>query len=258
MSSARALSVAHLSANLRRALNGDLERPEFEATLVKNLSNFSSIVKEEWNSLKELQSFTTGHNIEIMFADRSDDLSLLAQDKDDSNNASSDFIERLDHLMGLMSKTRHYCMPLPPAEQSTEQTQYLVFQLLGFRPGDKKYMQRLTRWGVNRWRGNLSCAVLGTFCVDNTCVNLDDTDDDVRHYQPVPQDIDLTFQSCHVQPIALDAFFQETAGTDHLYEFQKIVHRVSFDTGIVNEMLMDDEQGSNLEFMIHGIWDFCY
>ncbi|CAE7311851.1 unnamed protein product [Symbiodinium sp. CCMP2456] len=107
MCSARALGVAHLSANIRRALNGDLERPEFERNLDRYLSSFSSIVQEEWGSFKELQSFTTGHNLQIMFADRSPEMQMIAAASKDTTEDDPSFRDKLDHVMSLMRKNNN-------------------------------------------------------------------------------------------------------------------------------------------------------
>ena len=243
VSSARALSVAHLSANLRRSLNGDLERPEFEEGLETYLSSFSELVEEEWSSFRELQSFTTGHNLEIMFADRSTDMQrIVAASKDPEDDPV--FRDRLDHLMGLLDRTGHYCMPT--SEQNDHNvTQYMCFQLLGFRPSNKKYMQRLTNWAKNPWQGQLACAVLGFFNVDRECVSLDD--DDQASHSPVDVSVDrtVTLQSCSVQTLSLDTFFHNN-NIDYVHRFDHVQSRVNFDTDIVEEMLLDEEHSPDL------------
>ena len=207
MCSAPALGVAHLSANVRRALNGDLERPEFERNLDRYLSSFSCLVQEEWGSFKELQSFTTGHNLQIMFADRSPEMQMIAAASKDTTEDDPSFRDKLDHVMSLMRKSGHYCMPC--LQQSNPNvTQYMCFQLLGFRPSNKKYMQRLTNWGTNRWRGQFACAVLGSFSVDNPCVCLEDGE------KVEPPTVDaarvVRSQTCSVQTIPLESFLGTT------------------------------------------------
>ena len=241
MSSARALSVAHLSANLRRSLNCDLEKPQFEQNLEKYLSSFSELVEEEWSSFKELQSFTTGHNLDIMFADRSADMErIVAVGKEPEDDHG--FRVRLDHLMTLLDKTHHYCMPT--SEQNDPHvTQYMCFQLLGFRPSNKKYMQRLTNWAKNPWQGQLACAVLGVFNVDNQCVDLEDACQ--AEPSPIAPGQIVRLPSCSVQTIPLEAFFHKNT-IDHIHRFHDVSHRVNFDTEIVSEMLQEEEHCQNL------------
>ena len=147
-----------MSANLRRSLHTDLRQESFRANLERYLGMFSELVEEEWSSFPQLQGFTTGHNLDIMFADRAEDCSLIIgtdAQPEASNQNSLQFRERLP--------TRSQAS----SDSGSTVTEYLCFQLLGFKPGNRKYIEKITQWGSDIWKGKLSCAMLGAFDVQH-------------------------------------------------------------------------------------------
>lgn len=238
MAVSRALSVAHMSANLRRSLHNDLKEPSFRSNLDRYLGMFSSLVEEEWNTFKERQTFTTGHNLDIMFADRSaETLLILGNDPEPSENPPN-FRERLGHFMSVTKKGGYYA--IPSKDQSTSgSTTYICFQLLGFRPGNKKYIERITQWSTDDWKGNLCCAVLGAFDIPK--------EGGQEGLRTVPEGFAFTSMSSSVQPISVDDFFQKDM-IDYMHEFRNVSHATKFDKHAIEEMAEDScsDQSSHL------------
>lgn len=237
---ARATSVALMSANLRRSLNNDLQLSSFRQHLSKYLTEFSKLVPESWSSMKELQSYTTGLNLDIMFADRSEEqTAILLTDPstrggcDRSDESNRRFLDHLAHLMTITKKGKYYAIPLMKPHQSTSShTDFVCFQLLGFRPGHKKYMQRLTNWSLDVWHGALLCSTLGIFSVPKTVDNMDTA--------LVQSDLALAFSSSNVQPWSVESMFDEDR-VDHLYEFHQVHHEVAFDTSTIEDMTAEEQ-----------------
>ena len=113
------MSVALMSANLRRSLNNDLHCPSYRQHLSRYLTEFSNLVPESWSSMKDLQSYTTGLNLDIMFADRTEEQTaiLLADPStrggcDRSDESNRKFLDHLAHLMTITKKGKYYAIPL--------------------------------------------------------------------------------------------------------------------------------------------------
>ena len=255
VATSRAMSVALMSANLRRSLHSDLVAPSFRRNLARFLSAFCDLVPETWSSMKELQSFTTGLNLNVMFADRSEEQMLICLadetsrgggEKRDSENRGC-FLERLHHLMSVTKKGQYYAVPLKQSGQSdADRTHYLCFQLLGFRPGNKKYMQRLTNWGSDVWHGALMCSTLGLLSADKPL----GCEDQVA---ALPNSTSATFESSTVQPWQVEAFF-ENDRVDHLYRFDSVQHDVDFDVAAIQDLFHEDacEDSYDIEFLTPG------
>ena len=127
-----------MSANLRRALHDDLAERTFRSNVGRYLQSFEELVEEPWQTFRELQTFTTGHNLDIMFADRSRDAAVIQSAGPDSEAATTkDSREQLAHLMSLTKKGGVYAIPAP-IQPDADQTVWCCFQLLGFNPGNKK------------------------------------------------------------------------------------------------------------------------
>ena len=255
VAAARATSVALMSANLRRSLNNDLRAPTFRQHLSRYLTEFAKLVPESWSSIKELQSYTTGMNLNIMFADRTEEQAtiLLADPatrgggNERNDEGKRDFVGKLAHLMTIAKKGNYYAVPLMGPQQTNQShTDFVCFQLLGFRPGNKKYMQRLTNWSTDVWRGALLCSTLGIFSApkldaDNTAL--------------VQRDVTAAFSSSNVQPWSVESLFQEDR-VDHMYEFQRVHHEVAFDTSAIEDMNVDAESDSfeyDMDFVTLGM-----
>ena len=223
----RSLSVAHMSANLRRALHDDLIQPSLRDNIGRYLESFSELVEERWETFRDLQSFTTGHNLDIMFADRSDDARLIQETvPDNERSCTKEGREQLAHFMSLTKKGGFYMIP---QSQSADGTLWTCFQLLGFKPGHRRYMEKLTQWSVDNWKNALSCAVLGTCVVGNCNGNVD-----------VPEDLDFSFNSVTtvVQPLLVEDLFVNDL-IDNLHEFTVLDHKVQFDKQSVQDLLLD-------------------
>lgn len=219
-----------MSANLRRSLHSDLQQDSFRANLERYLASFSELVAEEWTSFKELQTLTTGHNLDIMYANISEDAAnIAALDQETSSHNSPEFKERLCHLMTLVKRSGYYCMPEQKQEGATSTT-YLVFQLLGFKPWNFKYIERLTQWATDIWRGHLSVALLGKFTVEHE-----------KGENDLPQDVQFTSRATSVQPFSLEGFFAEDR-IDNLYEFTQVVHTTEFDKSSILDMAEDPSE----------------
>ena len=235
-----------MSANLRRSLHTDLLQESFRANLERYLGMFSELVEEEWSSFAQLQGFTTGHNLEIMFADRAKDCSLIIgtdAQPEASNQNSRQFRERLCHFMSRAKKGGYYAIPSrsPPGRSDFGSTEYFCFQLLGFKPGNRKYIERITQWATDIWKGKLSCAMLGVFDVQH-----DGQGGDV---QLIPQG--KTFKSVvtSVQPVSLEELF-DNDNIDHLHEFQCVSHITEFDRASVQDLVQNEEDEMSQDFAI--------
>lgn len=228
-----------MSANLRRALHNDLTQESFRANLEKYLNSFHQLVKEQWGSFKELQSLTTGHNLDIMFADLTADTEMiLSADPEPSQQDASVCKEHLCHLMSVASKASYYAVPAKE-QHIVGSTTYIVFQLLGFKPWNRKYIQRLTQWSFDCWKGNLSCAVLGSLVVKNT--NEKDGSSDKMHIQSLAMDTEFkSFASC-VKPLPLEDFFVND-NIDFLHQFTQVAHTTEFDSASILALLEDSDQ----------------
>ena len=107
------------------------------------MDSFSSLVEEEWESLKDLQSLTTGHNLSLMFADLSEDAALIMAATGDTEPDSNDRIlaakckEQLCHFMSVSRKLGYFAVPAK-RQPTSGATTYVVFQLLGFKPWKSK------------------------------------------------------------------------------------------------------------------------
>ena len=242
-----------MSANLRRSLNGDFKQESFRKRLSHYLGSFSKLVPEPWNSMKELQSFTTGLNLNIMFADRSDEQAAILLAGPQSRGGEEPHIEsnrkflgQLAHLMTIAEKGRYYAIPLLGAHQTEGmKTDFVCFQLLGFRPGHKKYMQRLTNWSSDIWHGTLLCSTLGTFSVVKS-------EDNAQSCTMQP-DVTLSFSSSNVQPWNVNSFFEDDR-VDHLYTFHNVQHEVGFDVSSIEDILSEttDSEAHDIDFVNLG------
>lgn len=224
-----------MSANLRRSLHGDLKHESFRKHISQYLQSFSKLVPESWNSLKELQSFTTGLNLNIMFADRSDEQAVILLAGPSSRGGDEKpiesnrvFLDQLAHLMTVANKGAYYAIPLQNEHQSVAmKTDFVCFQLLGFRPGRKKYMQRLTNWSSDIWHGALLCSTLGTFSV-------------AKWGGTMRPDLTVSFASSNVQPWSVNSFFKNDR-VDHLYAFENVQHEVGFDVTAIEDIMNETE-----------------
>ena len=237
----RAVSAALVSANLRRSLHSDLTTASFRANLQRYLANFSQLVPEQWQTFRELQAYTSGHHLEVMFADRSGDQAaiLLADAATRGGEARGEndpeYLLQLAHIASVTQKGQHYAIPLPKAQQSRADDEggkdFVCFQLLSYRPGNKKYMQRLTSWSRDTWYGALMCAVLGTFRVPR--------DHNIDGRVGPPLDLQVSFPTSTVQPWPVQAFFVEDR-VDHLYEFLSVEYAAEFDVSAVEDYNDED------------------
>ena len=85
------------------------------------------------------KQLTTGHNLEIMFADRSADSAMILDPDATQRGGSGDKqeLEQLAHFITLARKGGYYAIPSLDQDDKSA-TAWLCFQLLGFRPGKKK------------------------------------------------------------------------------------------------------------------------
>ena len=219
-----------MSANLRRSLHDALEQFSFRFNMGRYLNSFDQLVEEEWATFRELQGFTSGHNLNLMFADRTEDNAAILAALPDDAFSPNGFREQLAHFMSVTRKSGYYAVPARHQPDHAATT-YVCFQILGFRPGHRKYMQRLTQWSTDEWKGSLSCAVLGTFDVSKGA-----EPENERQGDPGA----TTFKTCSsmVQPVPLDDIFVND-NIDYLHEFKDVVHQTEFDEAAVHEMVGD-------------------
>ena len=225
-----------MSANLRRSLHDDLVQQSFRDNVPRYLESFGDLVEETWNTFRELQTFTTGHNLDIMFADRSRDVEVIQAAMPESDPASTkEGREQLAHLMSLARKGGVYAIPATDqaTPESPEGMTWICFQLLGFNPGNRKYMERLTQWSVDDWKGTLSCAILGNFVVSSDPVADADAQGPI-----VPSDLCFKSVATVVQPLTLGQLFMNNT-IDHMHEFLTVNHKTEFDAASVQEILSD-------------------
>ena len=228
VAASRAMGVALMSANLRRALHNDLHQETFRNNLSRFLNDFASLVDESWESFKELQSYTTGLHLQVMFADREQEQEqIVLADAQDGGNSRT-FLDQLAHLLTVSSKGSIYAVPLPRLQQSRDGfTSYVVFKLLGFKPGARKYMQRLTRWAQDSWQGSLMAATLGCMSVQNT---------EEGTFARLPADASASFASSNVQSLLVSALFEDDR-VDYMHEFGSVDHEVCFDAGALEDFV---------------------
>lgn len=231
MAVSRALCVAHMSANLRRSLHQDLEEESLRSNMSRYLNSFGDLVDEEWATFRQLQSFTTGHNLGIMFADRTVDNATILSMVPDEPTTTRNGREHLAHFMSLTRKNGYYAIPAR-AQDDPNHTTYLCFQILGFKPGNRKYMQKLTRWSIDEWKGSLSCAVLGSFQVPS---NIPFPNVDAGGLV-VPFDTVFKTHASLVQPLPLEDLFINDS-IDYLHEFHHVVHQTEFDEAAVHDII---------------------
>ena len=234
-----------MSANLRRSLNKDLVDASFRTNLSRYLGSFSNLIDESWNSFRDLQAYTTGLHLDVMFADRSYEQAsiLLAEKQSKTNDGDLDsntnklHLEQLAHIMTVAKKGNFYAMPLLKIHQSSSSsTDFVCFQLLGFRPGHRKYIQRLTHWATDIWHGALMCSSLWTFSVPNT---------NGTGFALVPGDLTISFESSNVQPWSVGSFFEDDR-VEHLYMFNKAEHEVGFDAASIQDYTEELEEQLDL------------
>ena len=229
----RSLGVAHMSANLRRSLHEDLEQFSFRSNMGRYLNSFEQLVEEEWETFRELQGFTSGHHLNLMFADRTEDTAAILAALPDDTVSPNGFREQLAHFMSVTRKSGYYTVPARHQPHHASTT-YLCFQILGFKPGHRKYMQRLTQWSTDEWKGSLSCAVLGTFDVPKGA----EPENEGQGHEIVPGATTFKTFSSMVQPVPLDdIFFNDNI--DYLHEFKVVVHQTEFDEAAIHEMVGD-------------------
>lgn len=236
-----------MSANLRRSLHADLRQESFRANLERYLGMFSELVEEEWSSFPQLQGFTTGHNLDIMFADRAEDCSLIIgtdAQPEASNQNSLQFRERLCHFMSRAKKGGYYAIPTrsqASSDSGSTVTEYLCFQLLGFKPGNRKYIEKITQWGSDIWKGKLSCAMLGAFDVQH--------DGQGGGAKLIPQETTFKSVVTSVEPVSLDLLF-DNDNVDHLHEFQRVSHITEFDRSFVQDLVQNEEEEMSQDLAI--------
>lgn len=226
-----------MSANLQRSLHDDLNQRSLRTNISRYLESFDELVQEKWQTFRELQSYTTGHNLDIMFADVSRDATLIQASVPDSGPASTkEGRDQLAHLMSIAKKTGVYAIP-EKNQSDPDRTTWSCFQILGFNPGNRKYMERLTQWSVDDWKGMLSCAVLGSF----TTWNGDGrpADDQGPSEGPiVPCDFVFKSVTCMVQPLGLKELFFKNR-IDNLHEFTQTTHKTEFDKESIRDLMKE-------------------
>ena len=94
-----------MSANLRRSLHDALEQFSFRFNMGRYLNSFDQLVEEEWATFRELQGFTSGHNLNLMFADRTEDNAAILAALPDDAFSPNGFREQLAHFMSVTRKS---------------------------------------------------------------------------------------------------------------------------------------------------------
>lgn len=130
-------------------------------------------------------------------------------------------------------------------QSDATKTDFVCFQLLGFRPGHKKYMQRLTNWSSDIWHGALLCSTLGTFSVAKS-------GDDGNELTMRP-DLTVSFASSNVQPWSVTSFFKNDR-VDHLYAFDSVQHEVGFDVTAIEDIMneIEDSEAHDIDLVNLG------
>lgn len=234
-----------MSANLRRSLHDDLNQRSLRTNISRYLESFEGLVAEKWQTFRELQSYTTGHNLDIMFADVSRDATLIQASVPDSGSASTrEGRDQLAHLMSITKKTGVYAIP-ETNQSHPDRTTWSCFQILGFNPGNRKYMERLTQWSVDEWRGMLSCAVLGSFTTWNEAGRSAD-DQDPGEGPVVPCDFIFKSVTCIVQPLSVNELFLKNR-IDNLHEFTGTEHKTEFDKGSIQDLMKEPVVGEAVD-----------
>ena len=237
-----------MSANLRRALHTDLEQDSFRCNMGRYLLSFDQLVAEDWASFKELQGFTTGHNLNIMFADRTEDTAAISAALPDEPTTVIGYREQLAHFMNVTKKSGYYAVPARNQPDPDFATTYVCFQILGFKPGYRKYMQRLSQWSIDEWKTCLSCAVLGCLNIPKDTTVISDNDVTL-----IPPGTEFKTQTTLVQPIPLEDIFWHD-NIDYLHEFKSATHRTLFDEDSIIDLLSDSVSDTALDdaFVILG------
>ena len=179
-----------------------------------------------------------------MFADLSDEQQLILLAGPESrgidinyDSGSTDlvsesnriYLDQLAHLTTVTQKGRYYAIPLQNSLQSASEkdtVDFVCFQLLGFRPGNKKYLQRITNWAVDIWRGKLMCSVLGTVSVAKMALD--------SEFPSLPADLSVSFPASCVQPWSVQSMFENEL-VEHLYVFEDALHESGFDSSALQE-----------------------
>ena len=153
--------------------------------------------------------------------------------------------QKLAHLATITRKGGYYAIPLPSQQQATpDSTAYMCFQLLGYRPGDKKYMQRLTNWSRDTWQGSLVCSLLGVISAEKH--------GDSDSVAMLTNDFSARFDSSSIQPVSVESLFEEDRVV-HMHQLHNVVHTVGFDTSAIQDTVdvnsIPDELDHYVSFM---------
>lgn len=98
-----------------------------------------------------------------------------------------------------------------------------MFSALGLPARQKKYIQRLTQWSIDDWKGTLATAVLGTFQVPKTNGVVDGSD------SILDRATSFVSWSNVVQPLLLKELFVANRILS-LHQFESVKHTTHFDS----------------------------
>ena len=145
ISRGRALSVASVSADLRRKHNRDLHRDDFQADLPSLLESLGTLTCMPWRTRTELVNAIVGQTYRGLH----DDLSAQAdyykrfreflKHQASTRQRSPDFLLQSAHLESLLVESNYYGMPV---DRSAIGRGTQVFQVLALHPGRRQYVQR--------------------------------------------------------------------------------------------------------------------
>jgi hypothetical protein len=239
-SRARATSSLGISAKLRRTLNTDIHQESFEANLATYMGMYHTLVPETWSSRSELCKYVSGHHLEIMFASHtSASLGLVSAQPGPGPSfaraSRGPLLNQLSHLETTLTPYSYYAVPRGTDDLGTT---YQIFQLLSFRPGLKRYIQRVVGWSKDFWCDKLAILACGDHQLKHAAIQCDI--DQVVPRQPTPTDTFTVLpQSQCIAPLEVAALFDAKGVPLPVFRFEDVAQ-----TNVLTSSIYDHFQES--------------
>lgn len=245
LSIARNSTPSTLSSNLRRALNSDVQSPNFRENFERYLLEFHKLVDTPWHSRRELARLVSGYHMEIMFRDLSEEQSLISAQVV-GNNTGKHVMEWLNHLKSVLCVGEYYGVPTEVSCDGS--TNFLLIQLLSFTPARKQYMQKVMKWSddPDPWFEKVGVVVIGKAVagpLDGVAVDCDES----PNPSALPADFCASFTGFYPTEIDVDTFFK--TDPTRICQFHAVNYRTQFAASSIGDLEMENLGISDVTLM---------
>ncbi|OLP99017.1 hypothetical protein AK812_SmicGene18471 [Symbiodinium microadriaticum] len=152
VSRGRGSSVAAVSSELRRKVNGDLHRDEFQRDLPQLMESLGELTSMPWRTRAELVEIVSSQCYRSLHDDLTAQAAFLKRYRQFLRSKQTvqrgfDFALKQQHLAALLSEGQYYALPAQGHHETSSSSNivcegYDIFQVLSLNPGRRQYIQR--------------------------------------------------------------------------------------------------------------------